>query len=111
MGIWRDMKLGASNGVQLEDVYMTQVHTGEDVTLQLDLDIKLGGEAQGLCQVVLTDPEGKAFKLTVGVHEGRETLTTTIEKAKKWWPHGYGEANLYRVDITLKAGQEVDTKQ
>lgn len=109
-GIWRPvMLLGVQSG-RLESVLVQQYHEKGRVKLQLEPEIqysKIAVEEACALQacVTITDPDGCVVVCDKPIAE-----PIVIEEPKLWWPHGYGEANLYTVSVNLvtNAGVVVD---
>ena len=115
-GIWRDVSLIAYSTARLDNVYITQKHSGGAVTLQFQVQAALPGETRLLdlgtapaaragltCQVRVAGPEGEVFScctenLAAGIYIGDPRL---------WWPNGYGEQPLYQVSVELLSGRVV----
>lgn len=128
-GLFRPVTLLGIDEARIDSVYVTQDHLADgSVKLHFDVDIdccpemedagaevlatekeaaegaELDPEKTGLYySVVLTAPDGA----TVTVSGSPEQLV--IAEPKLWWPNGYGEQNLYQVDVRLYfEGRELD---
>ena len=100
-GIWKDIYLLEMNSDRLADVHILQEHNKGEVYLTAQVTSERGS---GEIQVTLADPSGVQIDLPVNrrVH---------IEAPKLWWPHGFGEQNLYTVKTRLlENGTVVDEK-
>ena len=118
-GIWRAVSLVGYDTARLDGVYVTQEHECGKVRLKLRVDVDKIGEERvrsfgkeedaakltGLSwRAVITDPDGRRLEVPT---DGGEL---TIEQPKLWWPSGYGEQPLYRVEVELlKDGAVMDT--
>jgi len=111
VGIFDQVWLETSDGNTLEEAV---------VDASLDASLRQGTlviTAAGISQlpsvnlrVRVLEPEGKAVaetiavaKVTAGGFNGRCVLT--VERPRLWWPRGYGDQPLYRVQVTLLAGE------
>lgn len=98
-GIFRDATLCWGAGDRIDQVRIHQEHTGEGekraVTLHVTADTTRVTPGASLT-VRLYDPEGRL---------AGETRNTRIEVAhpRLWWPRGYGEQPLYRVEVRLNS--------
>lgn len=102
-GLFRPVWLIGFDEARIDSVYVTQKHANGQVTLGFEVEIEDYPEIENYLEenenlfyrVTITDPEGGCFTADDSPEE------IVIEDAKLWWPNGYGEQNLYRVDVTL----------
>ena len=52
-------------------------------------------------------PDGRALSAHSEVSGDAATLQVLIKDPQLWWPNGYGEQPLYRVEVTLSSGGQV----
>lgn len=97
-GIFRDIYLEAYSGTKLEDVHIRQEH--EPDAVRLKVQVKLDGEPE-TGERIRVLVEGAGEKEIPAAAEPDTELV--VEHPKKWWPHGYGEQNLYTVTVELLA--------
>lgn len=103
-GIFRSVKLLVVDRARIEQVYITQIHEENKVTLDFDTTVELFVEKDST--VVKTEvyaPDGTVF-----LADEREQIV--IENPSLWWPNGYGEQPLYQVRVRLydEKGKELD---
>ena len=97
-GLWRDVSLLGVEKARIDSVYVTQKHEDGKVTLHFDVDGDVYDEEALLgYTVVITDPDGKETLYKGSPEE------IVIDEPKLWWPNGFGEQNLYRVQVRLYA--------
>ena len=114
-GIWRKVSLVGYDIARLDGVYITQKHTGGQAGLNFRIDVDKCGEERILSfgkdnnklvgltyNVRVTGPDGRQWELSGAVDN-----TIIIDNPDLWWPNGYGEQPLYRVEVKLKKGDEV----
>lgn len=114
-GIWRKVSLVGYDIARLDGVYITQKHTGGQAGLNFRVDVDKCGEERILSfgkdnnklvgltyNVRVTGPDGRQWELSGAVDN-----TIIIDNPDLWWPNGYGEQPLYRVEVKLKKGDEV----
>ncbi len=91
-GIWQEIALEGDEGCRIDSVYVSQEHSPGHVVLRLSPETE--GDASG-CTVSsrLIHPDG-----TVQLFTDDEC---DVAAPRLWWPHGYGEQPLYRVECTL----------
>jgi len=90
-GIWRDISIISMNSARIQDVRVEQLHEEGKVHLNTLVNLTKWKEADLEVKVTVTDPDGNIFT--------GESLD--IIDPKLWWPAGYGEQPLYRVDVEL----------
>lgn len=117
-GLFRPVALLGIDEARIDSVYITQKHEKGKVTLGFDVDVNCeelewseeeyaaDSETEGASdgqtgenglfyRVRITGPEGESF-VAPGSPE-----TIEICEPKLWWPNGYGEQNLYQVEVSL----------
>ncbi len=96
-GLFRPVTLLGIDEARIDSVYVTQTHGagGAELGFQVELET-YGGKEDGLYyEVKLTEPDGS-------VHILKDSPTRfMVEHPKLWWPNGYGEQNLYEMEVTL----------
>ena len=90
-GIWKDIYLLEMNSDRLTDVHILQEHENGEVYVTAQVTSEKG---KGRVSVTATAPDGSWFEMAANVR-------TKIEKPMLWWPHGYGEQNLYTFAVRL----------
>ena len=120
-GIWRPVSLLGVDAARFDNVYVTQKHEPDRVTLYFQADVellgaerlyRLGGngaqkDAARLAQegmevcITVTAPDGSVQTVEAG------RMQTVIENPQLWWPNGYGEQPLYSVKAELCCGGTV----
>ena len=104
-GIWRDIMLLGYSAARIDDVYVTQQHAAGSVELNCRYTINKWSEQAAELHVLVIDPHGLALcDTTVPVQAGELNVACTISEPQLWWPVGYGEQPLYRVEATLRSG-------
>ncbi len=97
MGIWRDVFLLGYDTDRLEDVSVLQHHRPGAVTVELAASSHLAAPD---CQIYAV-LDGQRVLLKDGFG------SITVENPRLWWVRGYGEPNLYQLDIELVHGGQV----
>ena len=118
-GIFRDIYLEAYSHPRIEDVKITQVHG--DNAVDVCTTVAVSGDAVDKCQVRVTiqedaesvcghrtgandrKTETHVCKVgeTVSANNNPAVLTSSIHNPKLWWPNGYGDQSLYKVQVEL----------
>lgn len=109
-GIWRPVHLLGMDTAHIDTVEVLQHHENDKVTLEIHPDIHMAkGKEDGKkglsIHVSITDPYGKEVISTKNM-----ASDILIDNPMLWWPHGYGEQNLYTVsvDLVAQSGQVID---
>lgn len=118
-GIFRDIYLEAYSHPRIEDVKIIQVHG--DNAVDVCTTVAVSGDAVDKCQVRVTiqedaesvcghrtganDRKTEAHVCKVGeivsANNNPAVLTSSIHNPKLWWPNGYGDQPLYKVQVEL----------
>ena len=96
-GIWRDISLVGFSTARIRDVRVEQLHEDGAVTLKMHTNLIRLNDAAVEVRAVVTGPDGERY----------EGLEVQIDNPRLWWPAGYGEQPLYRVEVELTRGAEV----
>lgn len=107
-GIWREVELLGIRKAYIDTVEVLQYHEENRVRLsivpELNEVVDNIGMSEGLIlDVVLSAPSGDVVAskdLPVG-SLGCEKAEIVINKPQLWWPNGYGDQNLYTLEVTL----------
>lgn len=112
-GVYGDLRLEATFGARVRSLHATQRHNEDgSVTLGLAAEITAAEKLpESACAFVLSAPDGKKLaELRESVTPGAGGTTVsgeiTLKKndVKLWFPNGYGEQPLYRLDFTSAFG-------
>jgi len=110
-GIWRDIEIQGFKTARIKDVYITQLHKGDKVTLDIRTTLERYKDKTLMVQYVITDPEGReTIKV---VPQDTEVLSTQIDidNPRLWWPNGYGSQPIYKIEAKLmENSEELDYK-
>ena len=91
MGIFRDVEIRAYDVDILGDVLINQHHENGAVSLEIEALSK--NSADGVSIICEIDSQ------RVELDNGKATIK--IENPRLWWPNGFGEQNLYDLNISL----------
>ena len=103
-GIWRDIYLEAASMARLADVRVRQHHA--DGRVELAVEATLERLSDALCELAITvfapggDVVGQFNAFPAAAHV---SARIPIPRPQLWWPAGYGEQPLYRVEVKAKA--------
>ncbi|MDY7222664.1 beta-mannosidase [Halalkalibacterium halodurans] len=107
LGIWRSVSLLAWSNSRINDVYVTQSHIKNKVIV--NLKVKLEKKLQKIVNIVvkLTDPKGNTITKSVASKRIEETIYLDVLNPQLWWPNGYGEQPLYKIEVLLEDGDQI----
>ena len=112
LGIWKPVKLEAWDDVRLSDFHVAQVHLDDQVAaINAVFDIQSDKIQSVTINTEITAPDGtihryvQAAALFPGVNP--VSVPVQIKDPQRWWPVGYGKANLYTVTATVMQGSDV----
>ena len=94
-GIWRDIELIAFDCVRITDVLIRQYHENGRVRLSVETHLEGNVSNDLKTEVRITGPRGD-------VYTGHaEHCEITIQDPELWWPAGFGDQPLYRVEVSI----------
>ncbi len=111
LGIWQSVTVRDLPSVTLDSPFITTTDykTGT-VDLAIELDRQTAGAIDGQLTVTISPKnfDGKAYTFTETVKAGAVDSTTLryrtrIPDFKLWWPNGYGEQDLYNLEVSFTA--------
>jgi beta-mannosidase len=117
-GIWRPVRLEASDKVRIADFAIRQRDVTKEVA-HIDAEVEVEASSAGPAKVsVLYSDNGKPVTLTseATLHAGRNVIDVPVEirQPKLWYPAGYGAQSQYeftaQVGIGGQTAQERKTK-
>ena len=97
MGIYRPVTLEGYDVDRIGDVAVRQHHR-EDGSVEVEVSVAGKRGADTVCYASM---DGKRVELTGG------TGRIVVETPRLWWVRGYGEQNLYDLEIEMTAGGRV----
>jgi len=105
-GIWKKVYLEAMDKARIKNVYAHTLGIGDDwadLKLEVELDKAVDGDYS--CTYSLSGESGSGT-LDFLAGQTKAMAVIRIENPKLWWPVGYGEANLYHLDVSLTVGEK-----
>ena len=103
IGIWKDIRLEGYEGARISDVHLRQQHVDGKVTVDATVTIEAWEGASLSLVVRVTAPDGQIFETSGAVaSESGGRFQVEIKEPQLWWPNGYGEQPLYKVNIELR---------
>ncbi|MFF5171353.1 glycoside hydrolase family 2 protein [Micromonospora sp. NPDC000089] len=105
-GIWQEVGLHGWSTARLATVRpLVTVADGEG-RVELHVEVERAADTP---LTVVAEVAGASGEATIPAGERTAVLTLTVPDPELWWPHGYGEQALHRLDVTLHAdGRALD---
>ena len=116
MGIWKDVRLLASQDVCLSTPIvlpqLTPPYNRATLNIQLNLDAKKAGPVElHYFTRCLTSPDAPVQAVqTISLQPGsqKSSFPLEINNPQLWWPNGYGRQHLYALEVTARAPGEAN---
>ena len=97
-GITDEIFLTGVNGPMVEMVYTDQKHAKGVCTVEVNVELSSQRQGQTKLKLKLADQEKDIIcNYNKGINKFQETFT--IVEPKLWWPAGYGDQNLYELEV------------
>ncbi len=109
-GIWRSIRLAAYNIGRIADLRVRQNHRGSgQVTLSVDVSVEKFRRAPTSLIITLTHPDGSIQTQEIKSVSSTGKCSFVVKKPCLWWPNGYGDQPLYKVEAVLTSdGDDLD---
>ena len=110
VGIWRSVKLIAYDKAVIRNLYARTISIGKDsADIEIRVEVYSLGEYNAKIRIEGSCKGSNFFyelnrRIVKGLNEFSARIK--IKNPMLWWPHGYGEQNLYEI----KAGLSIDGK-
>jgi beta-mannosidase len=111
MGIWQAIRLEGRSVARLDDVHLRQQHREGGVVLEAALHLERWQDDPLTAVMRVTGPDGIEQSTETPVSSDNQTLHLAIDHPQLWWPNGYGDQPLYRVEVTLAGDGRVYDRQ
>ncbi len=107
-GIWNNVYLSSSGPVTIEDPFVTSI-VGQEADVTIEATLR-NNESQPVTGTLHGQFGDVAFDepATLGA-SGSQTVKHALHltSPKLWWPNGYGDPNLYSVNLQFETGDHV----
>ena len=112
IGVWRDLRLEGYTLARLDDVHFRQRHEGKKAFISAEVKPEVWEKVPLTAHLRVTAPNGrKTYETSAPVEEGKALLQVAISNPQLWWPNGYGDQPLYRVEVWLESPQGVEDQK
>ena len=112
IGVWKDIRLEGYSRARLGDVHIRQSHAEGKVTVSAAVEVGQWKESKLQVVLKITSSDGKVQTVQAEPTRGRNgtsfcNLQSAITNPQLWWPNGFGEQTLYKVEVILESGKSV----
>lgn len=115
VGIWRDVELHAVPSVELQSPFVTTTSINGDKAIVAveyyvrssnadPVDVEVTGSIEG--KTFQSEPVTFSNTLRVTHGNARYRTEVTLDTPRLWWPLGYGDQDLYTLNLTLKEADD-----
>ena len=109
IGIWKDIRLEGYSQAKIEDIHIRQMHADGKVTLAAEVKVEQWGSVDLKITLKVTAPGGKVQyqegKLSQFGNQAICNLKSEISNPLLWWPNGFGDQPLYKLEVGLESGK------
>lgn len=102
VGIWRPVELHSWSSARLSAVRPTATVDGDSGTLTVIAEVERLDDSPLVLRIGID-----GHSVEVPVHGSPATASVDLESVRRWWPRGYGDAELYDVTVQLVAADRV----
>jgi len=112
IGIWKDVRLEGYTAARLDDVHLRQQHAdgaGHGAFIvSADVAIERWQDSDLTVSLRLVAPDGTVQETAIALAGGATAgvLGIEVDDPHLWWPNGYGDQPLYKVEIALRRDEE-----
>lgn len=113
LGIWRSLSIQGYNSARLDDVYITQFHEKDKVTLDVRVRTESWQAADREIVVKVHTPAGLCMEHRMSEMIGTDHhIALEIMEPELWWPNNLGAQPLYNVEVAIEEkAQELDRRE
>jgi len=103
-GIWRPVRIEGLHAARIADVHVRTIDLAEKTAdLRIAVTLESVEDGRWVCALAVTGPGfATACDLSFGPGQLMHSTVIHIPSPRLWWPNGYGEQPLYRLDLELK---------
>lgn len=94
----------------IDDVHVAQQHKDNKVILNITCkNVLITNDA--IVQLIITNPQGIVIGKYVDKALDQNMFIVEINNPELWWPVGYGEQPLYKLEVSLRNEKEENDKR
>lgn len=101
-GIWRPVYLRRKKRTEITDVFLSTIKVTEDkAIIKFQMDFQTEHPLRNFRVQVAGQCGGSSFSANQSVFFTHCSFNICVENPMLWWPAGYGDANLYQINVKL----------
>ena len=110
IGIWKEIRLEGRSVARLADVHVRQIHDERKVKIKVEAQVERWSATPLVIVARVTSPKGTVTEKTFEVSKtSKVSAVFPIRSPQLWWPNGYGERPMYKVEVEVKAEGSAST--
>ncbi|HEY5584116.1 MAG TPA: glycoside hydrolase family 2 protein [Ruminiclostridium sp.] len=111
MGIWRDISISGYDFGRIDDVYITQNHLENKVSIDIRIRVEKWCTSELGILVSLETPDGIIIEDKIITDLLEQHIVLDVSNPMLWWPNNYGDQPLYKIKVSLlKDKNQIDSK-
>lgn len=102
IGIWKDIRLEGYREAHFTEVHLRQDHANGRVVVEVRVAVQRWEQTPLTVVVHITTPDGEILEKKAAINASNEVVVKVpIPQPELWWPNGYGDQPLYKVEVSL----------
>lgn len=112
LGIWRSISIGGYDAARIDDVYITQLHGENKVSVDARIKLNHWSGTEKVILVQMESPDGeKTEKKIITDGSAEQHILLDVNNPRLWWPNNFGAQPLYKLEVALLNGSDrIDVK-
>lgn len=111
LGIWKDIYIWGYNSARLKDVYVSQRHAANKVDLDIQVSLDKWEDTDFKIHTKIIAPNGELISKELATRNAEEHIDIVVEAPELWWPNGYGDQPLYKIEVILYDSAQILDKR
>jgi beta-mannosidase len=105
MGIWRPVYLQVEDNAVIKSLHViTEKLTKKHASVKVNFSVEFYKKQKSKAVITLSHKEKEFRKELTIRNESKQYVEFSITNPEIWWPNGYGEQNLYQLNIKIIDG-------
>lgn len=112
-GVWKPIRLEAWSVARIKSVKPLVKVANEKVAVvdvEIEVERTVGNlqKSGSVAAYAWLDGHGKWETAGKSIEDDKATLSITIREPQLWWPKGYGEPSLYKLDVEIESSPDAN---